>query len=150
EWRDHQCFLMRGDERLDFTSTCVDPERPLVALWGDSAAASLMPGLRDLQSDHRFGVAQFTTSGCQPLLVASAETDAPCARGNHEVLSRLSEARPQAVLLTALWRTNADELKPTIDALHAIGVRRIIVLGRVPVWQDGLPNLVAVYYRRTG
>jgi peptidoglycan/LPS O-acetylase OafA/YrhL len=149
EWREHKCFLMRGDQRLDFTSACVDEERPLVALWGDSAAASLMPGLRDLQSDHHFGIAQFTTSGCQPLLVASAETDALCVTRNRAVLSRLSEIKPQAVLLNALWRTSADELKPTIAALRAIGVRPVI-LGRVPVWQGGLPNLVAIYYRRTG
>jgi hypothetical protein len=119
-------------------------------LWGDSAAASLMPGLRDLQSDHRFGIAQFTTSGCQPLLGISAETDALCASRNRTVLSRLSEIRPQTVLLNALWRTGADELRPTIDELRAIGVRHIVILGRVPVWEGGLPNLVAVYYRRTG
>jgi peptidoglycan/LPS O-acetylase OafA/YrhL len=150
EWREHRCFLMRGDERLDFVSACVDREHPLVALWGDSAAASLMPGLRDLQSNHRFGIAQFTTSGCQPLLVESVETTVSCAKRNRAVLSRLVEIRPDAILLNALWRTNADELKPTIDALRAIGVKRIVVLGRVPVWLGGLPNLVAVYYRRTG
>ena len=150
EWREHECFLMRGDQRLDFASACTDPQKPLVALWGDSAAASLMPGLRDLQSDHRFGIAQFTTSGCQPMLAVSAETDAMCVARNRAVLSQLSEIKPQAVLLNALWRSGADELKPTIDALRAIGVTRIVILGRVPVWEGGLPNLVAVYYRRTG
>ncbi len=150
EWREHECFLMRGDQRIDFAPTCIDQQRPLVALWGDSAAASLMPGLRDLQSDHRFGIAQFTTSGCQPLLGISAETDALCAERNRGVMSRLSEIKPQAVLLNALWRTSTDELKPTIDALRAIGVKYIVILGRVPVWQGGLPNLIAVYYRRTG
>ncbi len=150
EWREHECFLMRGDQRIDFASACTDPQKPLVALWGDSAAASLMPGLRDLQSDHRFGIAQFTTSGCQPLLAVSAETDAMCVARNRAVLSQLSETKPQAVLLNALWRSGADELKPTIDALRAIGVTRIVILGRVPVWEGGLPNLVAVYYRRTG
>ena len=150
EWREHECFLMRGDQRIDFASACTDPQKPLVALWGDSAAASLMPGLRDLQSDHRFGIAQFTTSGCQPLLAVSAETDAMCVARNRAVLSQLSEIKPQAVLLNALWRSGADELKPTIDALRAIGVTRIVILGRVPVWEGGLPNLVAVYYRRTG
>jgi len=150
EWREHECFLMRGDQRINFASACTDPQKPLVALWGDSAAASLMPGLRDLQSDHRFGIAQFTTSGCQPLLGVSAETDAMCVARNRAVLSQLSETKPQAVLLNALWRSGADELKPTIDALRAIGVTRIVILGRVPVWEGGLPNLVAVYYRRTG
>jgi len=150
EWREHQCFLMRGDRQLDFSSACVDLERPLVALWGDSAAASLMPGLRDLQSDHRFGIAQFTASGCQPLLAASVETDALCVARNRAVLSRLSEIRPQAVLLNALWRTGAQELEPTIGGLRAIGVNRIVLLGREPVWEGGLPNLVAMYYRRTG
>jgi hypothetical protein len=29
-----------------------------------------------------------------------------------------------------------------------MGVRRIVFLGRVPLWQGGLPNLVAAYYRR--
>jgi peptidoglycan/LPS O-acetylase OafA/YrhL len=150
EWREHECFLMRGDQRIEFAPACVDQQRPLVALWGDSAAASLMPGLRDLQSDHRFGIAQFTTSGCQPLLVASVETDAMCVTRNRAVLSRLSEIKPQTVLLNALWRTSADELKHTINALRAIGVKYIVILGRVSVWEGGLPNLVAVYYRRTG
>jgi hypothetical protein len=79
----------------------------------------------------------------------SAETDALCVTRNRAVLAQLSELRPQAVLLNALWRTNADELKPTIDALRVIGVTHIVILGRVPVWEGGLPNLVAVYYRRT-
>jgi hypothetical protein len=47
-----------------------------------------------------------------------------------------------------LWRANTSELKPTIDVLRAMGVRRIVILGKVPLWQGGLPNLVAAYYRR--
>jgi hypothetical protein len=49
-----------------------------------------------------------------------------------------------------LWKATASVLKPTIDALRAIGVRRIIILGRVPAWPGGLPNLIAAYYRREG
>ena len=51
------------------------------------------------------------------------------------------------VLLGGLWRANTSELKPTIDTLRAIGVRRIIILGKVPIWGIGLPDLVAAYYR---
>jgi hypothetical protein len=149
EWREHECFLMRGDKRIDFASGCVDQQRPLVALWGDSAAASLMPGLRDLQSDHRFGIAQFTTSGCQPLLAVSAETDAMCVARNRAVLSQLSEIKPQAVLLSALEerrrRAQAYDRRPARDRRDPHRHP-----GPRPVWEGGLPNLVAVYYRRTG
>ena len=52
------------------------------------------------------------------------------------------------MLMGGLWRANAGELEPTVDALRAMGVRRIVILGKVPLWQGGLPNLVAAYYRR--
>ncbi len=54
------------------------------------------------------------------------------------------------MLLHALWIAAADELQPTIEALRSLGVKHIIVLGQVPVWSDGLPGAIAVYYRRTG
>ena len=109
EWRTHQCFLMRGEKLRDFDRECVDQKRPLVALWGNSAAASLMNGLRDLQSDHDFGLAEFTASGCQPLLIKSVETDDECLERNRSALARISEAHPAVVLLNALWRTKAEE-----------------------------------------
>ncbi len=33
---------------------------------------------------------------------------------------------------------------------QVMGIDRIVILGKVPVWRGGLPNLVAVYHRRTG
>jgi peptidoglycan/LPS O-acetylase OafA/YrhL len=148
EWRLHQCMLVDGDRH--FASSCIDQERPLIALWGDSAAGALMPGLRDLQSHHRFGIAQFTTSGCPPLIVEASSASPSCLERNREALQRLAVASPKTVLLHSLWwATVPAELKPTIDALRAIGVTRIILLGKVPIWQDGLPNAVAAYYWRT-
>jgi hypothetical protein len=49
--------------------------------------------------------------------------------------------------LGGLWRATASELKPTIDALRAMGVRRIVILGKVPIWDIDLPELVSAYYR---
>jgi hypothetical protein len=145
EWRIHECMLIDRDK--DFAPNCVDAERPLIALWGDSAAGALMPGLRELQTSHPFGIAQFTSSGCSPLLTKTPGVK--CLERNREVLRRLEQVRPKTVLLNALWTSHPNELKPTVDALRAIGVDRIIVLGIVPVWRDGLPNAVAVYFRRT-
>jgi hypothetical protein len=151
EWRHHTCFLTNDDGRRDFAPSCVEAERPLIAIWGDSTVAALMPGLRAQQLIRRFGLAQFTNGrGCQALLVTSRETDADCVELNQLILRRLSAAVPDTVLLGGLWKADASELKPTIAALRAMGVRRIVILGKVPLWQGGLPNLVAAYYRREG
>lgn len=151
EWRAHECMLYDSDPK--YASSCVEPERPLVAIWGDSTAAALMPGLRDLQSRYGFGIAQFTKSVCPPVLVESETStqSKSCLEKNREVLQLLAAARPKTVLFQSLWwTTSADELKPTIDALRAIGVDRIILLDKVPVWEGGLPHDYALYYRRTG
>jgi hypothetical protein len=147
EWRSHECFLTGHDGKNDFAAKCVEPERPLIAIWGDSTVAALMPGLREQQLTRHFALAQFTNGrSCQPVLVRPSETD-DCLELNRAILRRLSEVIPDTVLLGGLWRANTSELKPTIDTLRAIGVRRIIILGKVPIWGIGLPDLVAAYYR---
>jgi peptidoglycan/LPS O-acetylase OafA/YrhL len=149
EWRQHECFLTGDDGKHDFAVSCVDADRPLIALWGDSTVAALMPGIRQQQLTRHFGLAQFNNGrGCQPVLVKSRETNDECVELNQLILRRLSAAVPDTVLMGGLWTANADKLKPTINALRAIGIRRIILLGKVPLWQGGLPNLVAAYYRR--
>ena len=149
EWQIGRCMLNEGDK--DFAPDCIEHKRPLVALLGDSTAGALMPGLRHLQSRAQFGIAQLTASSCQPLLDATARgmTDA-CFVRNREIFGLLAQTPPDVVLLHALWIATADELHPTIEALRSLGVKHIIVLGQVPVWSDGLPGAIDVYYRRTG
>jgi len=150
ESRIDQCMLNR--EYQDFTPDCIEHNRPLVALLGDSIAGALMPGLRALQSRAPFGIAQLTVSSCQPLLSATAYnmTDA-CLGRNREVFDLLAGAHPDVVLLHALWLvTGPDDLRPSVDALRSLGIKHIIIIGRVPAWSDGLPAAVLTYYRRTG
>jgi hypothetical protein len=146
--RVHACMLIDGDK--NFAPECIERRRPLVAVWGDSTAGALVPGFRRLQSQHRFGLAQLTVSSCPPLLVKRDNVSDDCLAKNQEVVRLLKEARPDIVVLQALWVTNAVELKPTIDALRDLGAKRIVIFGYVPVWRGGLPNAVAAYYRRTG
>jgi peptidoglycan/LPS O-acetylase OafA/YrhL len=149
-WRTHECFLTGDDGKTDFADSCIEPERPLLAIWGDSTVAALMPALREQQLVRHFGLAQFTSGrSCQPVLVKPSESD-ECIELNRRILKRLSGSVPDTILLGGLWRANASELKPTIDALRAMGVRRIVILGKVPIWESGLPNVVASYYRVTG
>jgi hypothetical protein len=148
EARVHACMLIDGDKT--FAPDCIERRRPLVAIWGDSTAGALVPGFRRLQAQHRFGLAQLTVSSCPPLLVKRDNVSDYCLAKNREIARLLQEARPDIVILQALWVTNSTELKPTIDALRDLGAGRIIIFGYVPVWRGGLPNAVAAYYRRTG
>jgi peptidoglycan/LPS O-acetylase OafA/YrhL len=149
EWRTGQCMLT--DMTGNFTPDCTEAARPLIAVVGDSTAGALMPGLRELQARAHFGLAQFTLSSCEPLLVQGyAMTDA-CVRRNREIIDLLASTRPDTVILHALWVVaGPEELQPTIAALRAHGIERIIIVGRVPLWNGGLPDAVAAYYRRTG
>ncbi len=146
--RVHACMLVGGDKT--FAPECIEHGRPLVAIWGDSTAGALVPGFQRLQSQHAFGLAQLTVSSCPPLLVKLDNVSNDCLAKNQQIVRLLRDARPDIVVLHALWVTNTIELKPTIDALRDLGVGRIIIFGYVPVWRGGLPNAVAAYYRRTG
>jgi hypothetical protein len=146
--RVHACMLIDGDKT--FAPECIEHRQPLVAIWGDSTAAALVPGFRRLQAQHSFGLAQLTVSSCPPLLVKRDNISEYFLTKNREITRLLEEARPDIVILQALWVTNSVELKPTVDALRDLGAKRIIIFGYVPVWRGGLPNAVAAYYRRTG
>jgi peptidoglycan/LPS O-acetylase OafA/YrhL len=117
ESRIHQCMVMLTVGDRDFSAECIERQRPLIAVLGDSTAAALVPGLRDLQSRHRFGIAQFAMAGCQPLIVKALGVSDDCLRRNLNVLRLLTETRPDIVLFHALWVVSGpDELRPSIEA----------------------------------
>ncbi|MCC8955370.1 acyltransferase [Bradyrhizobium sp. Pear77] len=149
-WRVHKCMLLDGEDG-DFAG-CSESKRPLIAIWGDSTASALIPGFRKLQATHEFGISQLTVSSCPPLLVQSHSANPYCLQKNAEIVRRISEIKPDIVVLQAIWDVNdrLETTKPTIDALRAVGVTRIIILGPVPVWRGGLPDAAMAYYRQTG
>jgi hypothetical protein len=133
--RVHTCMLLDSDAN-GFSPDCTDQKRPLIAVWGDSTASALIPGLRKLQQTRGFGIAQFTVSSCPPLLVPESSLTGLCIERNHEIVRLIAASSPDVVILHALWSLNdaAEKLRPTIDALRAQNIRRIVILGPVPVW----------------
>jgi hypothetical protein len=100
-WRLHECMLLDSDTN-DFPSNCVDRKRPLIAVWGDSTASALIPGLRKLQEAADFGIAQFTVSSCPPLLVRLVESIADlCLERNQRIVSLIGANSADVVLLHA-------------------------------------------------
>ena len=146
-----ECLLLDG-AKVEFSPNCVDQKHPLVAIWGDSTASALVPGFRTLQVSRSFGIAQFTVSSCPPLLTRSRSTTESCLEQNHKIVDLIRRSSPDIVLLHAYWDANdtAENLKPTVEALRALNIGRIVVLGPVPAWMGGLSGAVATHYRRSG
>jgi hypothetical protein len=100
-----------------------------------------MPGLRQLQQERNFGLAQFTSNSCGPWLSVDVPGYPNCRSTNDEILRIVARTRPDVVLLHGRGSTRAEDiagLKETILALRALSIPHIIVLGPVPVWKRGV------------
>jgi peptidoglycan/LPS O-acetylase OafA/YrhL len=146
KWRVHECLLDLSHE-MTFADNCVDRgRRPLVFVWGDSTAGALLPGLRKAQQTRTFGIAQFTSSSCIPVLNADVAGTPNCRAINDKILSLARAIRPDIVLLHSTWDRYLDGVPETVAALKQQTNARIVVLGSVPWWKRGLPNEVMRYF----
>jgi peptidoglycan/LPS O-acetylase OafA/YrhL len=144
-WRLQKCFLEIS--QTSFADSCVDHDRrPLVFVWGDSTAAALTPGLRKAQQTHTFGVAQFTSSSCKPVLNIDVRGAPNCRATNDKILSLAQDIKPDIVLLHGYWEDHFEGLTDTVIALRKHLHARIIVLGSVPTWKLELPSEVLRYF----
>lgn len=144
---DQHCLLeiTMGPER--FAQAC-GGDRPRIALWGDSHAAHLWPGLNRISATN--SVAQWTASGCAPLLGMESRLTPHCRAINDWTLAKLREQRPDVVILAAAWFRIEDDrirqgLEATLSALHADSGWKplVIVVGSVPIWHKTLPRILA-------
>jgi peptidoglycan/LPS O-acetylase OafA/YrhL len=139
-----KCFL--ETDETSFPDNCAERDRhPLVFVWGDSTAAVLVPGLRKEQQSHRFGIAQFTSSGCRPSLNVDVPGSPNCRANNDRILSLAQDIKPDIVLLHARWK-NAEGLADLVKALHKHLDARIVFVGSVPTWKFQLPNEILRYF----
>ncbi len=147
-WRVGEC-LIDPKKKITFEKGCMEETRPLLFVWGDSTATALMPGLRQLQNERNFGLAQFNSNSCGPWLSVDVPGNPNCRSMNDEVLGIVRRARPDVVVLHARGSTRPEDiagLKKTILALRALSIPRTIVLGPVPVWKRGLPSEMLRYF----
>jgi peptidoglycan/LPS O-acetylase OafA/YrhL len=142
------CFLETGETAVDRPNNCVETgSGPLIFVWGDSTAATLYPGLKAEQQLHAFRIAQFTSAACAPILgVAKARA---CIDLNDEAFGVIRKIRPDVVVLHAMWNEGTDftNLRKTIAELKEAGIRRIVLLGPVPLWKRTLPFMLVNAYR---
>lgn len=119
-----------------------------VFLWGDSHAARLYPGLAHALAG-RARPSQYTRDACSPAMRVG---HARCLEGNAAVLRVIQQHRPETVVLFANWRDKSERwqrtgdvgraLAETIQRLRLAGVKRVVLLGNAPSWDQALPRLV--------
>jgi peptidoglycan/LPS O-acetylase OafA/YrhL len=143
------CFLDLYQDASHFKSSCIERgDGPLVFLWGDSMAASLFAGLKAQQQHVNFRIAQFTASGCAPILGVAA-TDRPfCREINQRILDVVSASMPDVVILHAAWTTKTDieSLLNTVVRVKSLGVPSVIIVGDSPSWKRPLPRQAVNYF----
>jgi peptidoglycan/LPS O-acetylase OafA/YrhL len=162
-YREGDCFLSAKATFADIAAQCVDDARgttPLVALWGDSHAASLYPGLRELQKQGAFRIAQFTASACPPIIGLHSERRRNCESFNDSVIVRFRSLLPDVLILEAHWALysgangwpdfDISMLRRTIEALQAMGIHRIVVMGSLPTWKIHQPRIAFELWRQEG
>lgn len=153
-WRLDACILRQDHPASDFSDSCVDKtagkvKRPLVFLWGDSHAAALYPGFKKLQAstDYSFGMAQRNAAVCPPMLNVVSHW---CKSINDDSFKLITQLQPEIVLLNAYWLHelyDLNKLDSTVADLRRVGIKKIILLGPTPYWQNSLPHNIMTYWK---
>jgi peptidoglycan/LPS O-acetylase OafA/YrhL len=155
QYRFEKCFLRGGQTFVDLDAQCVDKpdgKSRLLVLWGDSHAASLYPALK-AKRDHEggFRIAQFTYGACPPVVGMQIDSQPDCKAFNDSALKAIGELQPEIVLLESDWclyngtlgrpPLNVPLLVKTVNALLALGVKRVVVFGDLPKWTIYQPRV---------
>ena len=145
------CWVPKESAPDSYAAECIDPDdgrKPLVLLWGDSHAARLYPGLRQVAGD-RFRIAQFTRSGCAPNFWSfhPGRSAGPCTLANVHVMREVQELHPDMVVLFSRWydwspKTINRILPRVVHLLRANGAKQVIVVGPAPEWRRSLPEIM--------
>jgi hypothetical protein len=131
-------------------SVCVENQRPLVFVMGDSHAATLRFGLDRLQSQFIFGVDFATVCQGVPVVLASNYGTDICEQSQVRrgftlfAFEQIGKIKPDIVILHAAWSESEyfssveqafEKLGESVAAIKSASpASRIVVLGPVPVW----------------
>jgi len=155
EYRHNLCFL-DANGTSSFSDSCigsVSDGKPMVMLWGDSHAASLYRGLLKQSSSKGFNLAQFTASGCPPVVDFNVSNRSQCQEINSYVMEKISEYHPDTVIMAAFWSLydgidgsnepagkgwnllSDSAIEETIIKLKKLGIKNIYLIGHLPIFK---------------
>jgi peptidoglycan/LPS O-acetylase OafA/YrhL len=115
------------------------PGQTMVAVWGDSHAGHLLPGLARLQKERPF---QFAPVGglrpCSPMNDIKPEDEASCRQEVADNRALIAQLKPDIVIMGGFWvqYPHLDKITEHFRFFHELGVKRIVVIGTVPGWRQ--------------
>jgi peptidoglycan/LPS O-acetylase OafA/YrhL len=148
------CFVMEGRSKIFQRNRCGEtryPGQPRIVLVGDSHSAYLANGLRPLIENQGWNFNQYSTAQCTPFSIHDRR--ARCRELNEYIEREIGRLRPDLLIMFAhnLQRDRSpfygepmpfDQfLLETIHRFHTAGARQILLIGQMPTWKDGLPNI---------
>ena len=144
-YRSGSCFIDSNKQQEHFADECRSRQASNeVFVWGDSHAAALSYGLRQITE-----VSQYTSSGCPPVVSGTNDKRPKCKQLNEFIQEEIKRAKPASIFLHANWiRYDQQEtpslLRETIRSIKASSPHSLItVIGPVPQWQPSLPAFIA-------
>jgi peptidoglycan/LPS O-acetylase OafA/YrhL len=159
DFRRGECFIDVLDKKTsEFSSICGKKinSMPSLFIWGDSHSASLYRGFESYAKTKNYIVHQFTASGCPPILDFYISKRKECINANNFVYKEIQKLKPDTIILGAYWSLyngtngweNLDEgkLVATISKLKSIGIKNIVLVGHLPIFEVNQTDLLRKRY----
>ena len=144
------CFLDVGEPLDLFNASCIaNGDKDSVFIWGDSHAAALSYGLRQVFEN----VTQFTSTGCPPLIGKNVESRPLCKKINDYIAAQVKIIKPKRIFLYANWVIYGDQspienLTKTIDFIRMTSpLSKITILGGTPQFKPSLPTYMFLNHK---
>lgn len=130
-----------------YSITCIEQQRPLAILWGDSHAQALIPGLLHLQKIHPFGLMTLTAAQCPPVLdVKPYLFRTECDHYSKRDIEIITQSQPNLLIIASTYRepryfwTNdyfEQQFSKTLDLIAQRSPHtKVVIIGPTPRWKD--------------
>ena len=145
-FREGVCFLRPEQPPSDFADVCreVKADAPTLLIWGDSHAAALSIGLRQVHGN----VIQYNASACPPIIDTDFPARPRCHAVNDFVVREVGRLKPDRIFLDGNWYAYRDwniykNLDLTIAAIRrASPSSEITIVGVAAQWPRGVPEIM--------
>jgi peptidoglycan/LPS O-acetylase OafA/YrhL len=119
---------------------------------GDSHSAYLSQYLKGYLIGNKYSVHHYSTAYCTPL--STQDRRQRCRDINNYVWEKILDVKPELLIISGYylaWAESSDygESVPydeyislKVAQLKSLGIKNILILGQIPTWKDGLPQLL--------